>query len=110
MGNGGPRVTEPDPTQTGSSKKDYSFGQVAIRENICSFEQVKECLDIQNKLRGVGVEPKELGDILVEKGYMTPEQVAHIGKLQAQAAGGAVNLQIAAYEILSKIGQGAMGS
>ncbi|HEX7898981.1 MAG TPA: protein kinase [Planctomycetota bacterium] len=103
-------MTEPDPTQTGNSKKDYSFGQVAIRENICTFEQVKECLDIQNKLRGLGVEPKKLGDILVEKGYMTPDQVAHIQKLQSQASGGAGKLQIPGYEILSKIGQGAMGS
>ena len=108
MGNGGPRVTE-ESSATGS-KKDYSFGQVAIRENICSFEQVKECLDIQSKLRGLGVEPKKLGDILVEKGYMTPDQVAHIAKLQAQTAQGGGKLAIPGYEMISKIGQGAMGS
>ena len=43
--------------QGGVTKSDYSFGQVAIRENICTFEQVKECLDIQSKLRGLGIEP-----------------------------------------------------
>jgi hypothetical protein len=49
------------------SKADYTFGQIAIRENICTFEQVKECLDIQAKLRTLGIEPKKLGEILIEK-------------------------------------------
>lgn len=98
-----------DSTSSGN-KQDYSFGQLAIRENICSFEQVKECLDIQSKLRTLGIEPKKLGDILVEKGYMTADQVAHIGRLQALAAAGSSKLQIPGYEILGRIGQGAMGS
>ena len=88
---------------------DYTFGQIAIRENLCAFEHVKECLDIQNKLRGLGIEPKKLGEILVEKGYLTPEQVAQIARLQTTAASSR-KVTIPGYEILSKIGQGAMGS
>jgi serine/threonine-protein kinase len=93
----------------GGSKDDYSFGQVAIRENFCTFEQVKEALDIQNKLRSLGIEPKKLGEILIEKGYLTPEQAVQIVKLQAQSTA-SVKLSIPGYELLSRIGQGAMGT
>ncbi len=93
------------------SKQDYTFGQVAIRENICSFEQVKECLDIQAKLRGLGIEPKKLGEILIEKGYLTPEQAIQVAKAQTQTQNAAAQkLAIPGYEILGKIGQGAMGA
>ena len=53
-------------TTAGGAKSDYTFGQIAIRDNICTFEQVKECLDIQSKLRSLGIEPKKLGEILIE--------------------------------------------
>jgi serine/threonine-protein kinase len=93
----------------GDAKNDYTFGQVAIRENFCSFDQVKECLDIQNKLRSIGIEPKKLGEILIEKGYLKPEQAMAIAKLQVQG-GASTRIVIPGYEILSRIGQGAMGS
>jgi serine/threonine protein kinase len=91
------------------SKQDYTFGQVAIRENLCTFEQVKECLDIQAKLRTLGIEPKKLGEILVDKGYLTAEQIAKVSKLQSQGTAGGQKLSIPGYELLSRIGQGAMG-
>src|SRR5258706_7352601 len=63
-----------DTSSGAGNKSDYTFGQIAIQENICSFEQVKECLDIQSKLRSLGIEPKKLGEILIEKGYLSPDQ------------------------------------
>src|SRR5262245_3560739 len=99
-------------TSAGANKADYTFGQIAIRENICTFEQVKECLDIQSKLRGLGIEPKKLGEILIEKGYLTPDQAVQVAKAQAGAAAGAASgkLTIPGYELITKIGQGAMGT
>ena len=102
-------------TSGGAVKADYSFGQIAIRENICTFEQVKECLDIQSKLRTLGIEPKKLGEILIEKGYLTPDQAVQVAKAQASsaaasAAGGSSKLTIPGYELIAKIGQGAMGT
>jgi serine/threonine-protein kinase len=106
-------------TESGSfgSKQDYTFGQVAIRENLCTFEQVKECLDIQARLRTLGIEPKKLGEILVDKGYLTPENVVKIAKLQSQGGAPAApahgtasaKFSVPGYEVISKIGQGAMG-
>ncbi len=92
------------------SKIDYTFGQLAIRENVCTFEQVKECLDIQTKLRGLGIEPKKLGDVLIEKGYLSPEQAVQISKLQITSASQQTKLSIPGYEFIAKIGQGAIGS
>src|SRR4026207_1916970 len=92
------------------SKADYTFGQIAICENTCTFEQVKECLDIQSKLRTLGIEPKKLGEILIEKGYLTPEQAVQLAKSQmATASSGGGKLSIPGYELISRIGQGAMG-
>jgi serine/threonine-protein kinase len=97
-------------TSGGANKSDYSFGQVAIRENICSFEQVKECLDIQSKLRTLGIEPKKLGEILIEKGYLTPDQAVQLAKSQVQSMATSSKLNIPGYELISRIGQGAMGT
>ena len=92
-----------------ANKQDDSFGQVAIRENFCTFEQVKECLDIQSKLRTLGIEPKKLGDILVEKGFLNAEQVAKISKLQTEQSA-KQKFQVPGYELISKIGAGGMGT
>jgi len=97
-------------SSSAANKSDYTFGQIAIRENICTFEQVKECLDIQSKLRTLGIEPKKLGEILIEKGYLAPEQAVQIAKLQVQSASSSSKLSIPGYELISRIGQGAMGT
>src|SRR5690349_23879981 len=92
------------------SKADYTFGQIAIRENVCTFEQVKECLDIQSKLRTLGIEPKKLGEILIEKGYLAPDQAVQIAKLQVQSACSSSKLSMPGYELISRIGRGARGT
>ena len=97
-------------TSSAANKSDYTFGQIAIRENICTFEQVKECLDIQLKLRTLGIEPKKLGEILIEKGYLSPDQAVQVAKLQVQSVSSSSKLSIPGYELISRIGQGAMGT
>ncbi len=97
-------------TSSAANKSDYTFGQIAIRENICTFEQVKQCLDIQSKLRTLGIEPKKLGEILIEKGYLSPDQAVQVAKLQVQSASSSSKLSIPGYELISRIGQGAMGT
>ena len=45
-----------------------------IEEGLVKPEQVRECLALQNELRVRGVSPlPNLGEILREKGYLTPE-------------------------------------
>jgi serine/threonine-protein kinase len=97
-------------SSSAANKSDYTFGQIAIRENICTFEQVKECLDIQSKLRTLGIEPKKLGEILIEKGYLSADQAVQVAKSQVQSAASSSKLSIPGYELISRIGQGAMGT
>ncbi len=96
-------------TEPAGTKEDYSFGQIAIKESLCSFQQVKECLDIQSRLRGLGMSPKKLGEILIEKGYLTAEQAAEIARKQSMESTGR-RFHIPGYEVVARIGQGAMGS
>ena len=62
------------------------FGEIAVRENFATRAAVRECLEIQTKLKSFGVEPKRLGEIMVEKGYLREEDVRAI--LEVQRMGG----------------------
>ncbi len=61
------------------------FGEIAVREGFATRAQVRECLEIQAKLRSYGVEPKKIGEILVEKGYIKPADTLAILDVQRQA-------------------------
>jgi len=62
------------------------FGEIAVREGFASRGAVRECLEIQSKLKSFGVEPKRLGEIMVEKGYLRDSDVSAI--LDVQRLGG----------------------
>ncbi|MHC4607566.1 MAG: serine/threonine-protein kinase, partial [Planctomycetota bacterium] len=94
----------------GTPESDYTFGQIAIEHNFCSVAQVRECLDLQKKLSGVGVRPKKLGEILVEKGHLTSEQAAEVVRLQTRPRPSGIDISIPGYELLTRIGQGGMGA
>ncbi|MCI0343745.1 MAG: protein kinase [Planctomycetales bacterium] len=86
---------------------DLRFGQIALRNNLVTKAQLLECLEIQKKMAGLGIVPKKLGEILVDKKYLTEAQVRTIFRLQGQEGG---HRSIAGYQILEKIGEGAMGA
>jgi serine/threonine-protein kinase len=97
----------PEDTQ----KEELTFGQVAILQGYTTPERVRECLEIQEKIRSIGGKPRLLGDILYEKGYLTAEQINRIFQVQQAYQNQAKGiLNIPGYEILSKIGQGGMGA
>jgi serine/threonine-protein kinase len=87
--------------------KDISFGQVALREGLVTPAQLEECLEIQRKLKSLGVTPRKLGEIMVEKGYLSRGQVEGVLRLQRRLE---ERRQIAGYEIVSLIGKGGMGA
>src|SRR5581483_4764281 len=62
------------------------FGEIAVREGFATRAQVRECLEIQAKLRSYGVEPKKIGEILVEKGYLKASDTLAILDVQRQGA------------------------
>lgn len=79
------------------------FGAVAVMKGYCTQSQLDECLDAQGKLGEMGL-PEKIGEILVKKAYLTREQLAEVLKdIQG-------NPTLAGFEILEKVGQGAMGA
>ncbi len=94
-----------------SQKDELTFGQVAILQGFTTPERVRECLEIQGKIRSIGGKPRLLGDILYEKGYLTADQINRSFQVQQAYQNQAKGiLNIPGYEVISKIGQGGMGS
>lgn len=63
------------PTQ--QKKEDVLFGKVAIREGLATADEVNDCLRSQAKAESAGTFPR-LGEMMVEKGILTPAQVQRI--------------------------------
>ncbi|MBI3096857.1 MAG: serine/threonine protein kinase [Planctomycetes bacterium] len=97
-----------DPSTSPCSKEDLAFGQAAMKQRLVTTEQINECLEIQSKVQELGVS-KRLSEILVEKGHLTKEQAGSIQRSIAPEAGSGAT-QIPGYQLLSKLGQGAMGA
>jgi len=54
------------------------FGEVALERRFVSAEQLYEALTHQARLRVEGRMEKQLGQILLELGYVSEEQIAEI--------------------------------
>ncbi|MHC4597595.1 MAG: serine/threonine protein kinase [Planctomycetota bacterium] len=87
--------------------KHLTFGQIAIAYNFVSADQVLDCVIVQKKMKELGVQPKRLGEIMVEKGFITQDQANNIFKIQGREGG---HLQILGYKLVKKLGGGSMGS
>ncbi len=57
------------------------FGRIAIEKGLVTEVALTRALRFQEELRAVGIE-KLLGDLLVDEGAMTADQVAHVCRLQ----------------------------
>ena len=84
-----------------------SFGDIAVNLGYTTAEKVNECLEIQRKIRDMGVVPKKLGEVMIDKGYLTETQVRDIFQKQGLEGG---HTQIIGDKIIALIGQGAMGA
>lgn len=54
------------------------FGEIALEKRFVSAEQLYEALTIQANHRASGLLEKQLGQILLEMGYMTEEQISEV--------------------------------
>jgi serine/threonine protein kinase len=78
------------------------FGQVALSCGFITGQQLSESLGSQRRRR-IG----SVGQILVEKGYITAPQARQVGQVQQLHAGMAV--RVGHYELISLLGRGGMG-
>jgi tetratricopeptide (TPR) repeat protein/tRNA A-37 threonylcarbamoyl transferase component Bud32 len=69
-------------TQTIKAPEDLLFGTIAVREGYVSPAQIEECVKIQHERGGSKNPAAKLGLLLVERGYMSNEQVASILDIQ----------------------------
>ena len=63
---------------------DLLFGKIALAEKFCTQAQVDECTRLQLQLQSPHQPAPRLGDLLLEKGYLTAEQHARILEIQRQ--------------------------
>ena len=71
----------------------------------CDEDQIREAQEIRESIAEMGLVPPKLPEILIEKGYLTPEQSASVLQVQGGAKFG-----IEGYEIVSKLGEGLLGT
>jgi serine/threonine protein kinase len=94
----GPEETEPE---------NLNLGTVAVSLGFCTPDQVDTCVRVQHEQRGLGIVPKKIGELLLEKGYLKNDQLEESLRQQVQRA---VPAQITGYRFVNKIGQGSMGA
>ena len=54
------------------------FGEIALEKRFVSTDQLYEALTLQARNRVEGVIEKQLGQILLELGYMDEEQISEV--------------------------------
>jgi hypothetical protein len=60
------------------TKADILFGKIAVKAGMCSDEQIDECIRMQEEMQ----QRKPLGMIMLEKGYITEDQLQKIIEIQ----------------------------
>ncbi|MFH1231351.1 MAG: serine/threonine-protein kinase, partial [Planctomycetota bacterium] len=87
--------------------RSLNFGELAVELGYTTVEKVNECLSIQQKIRELGVNPKKLGELMIDKGYLSETQVKDISQKQGVEGG---RTEIVGYKILAILGRGTMGT
>ncbi|RME03147.1 MAG: serine/threonine protein kinase [Planctomycetota bacterium] len=95
------------PSSKTNMANDSVYGQIAVKKKFLTKEQFQQCYQLHRKLKAMGIQAKPLGEILLEKGYLTPEQHK---KILAYLKKQSQKIKIQGYEILKLLGSGGMGA
>jgi hypothetical protein len=72
-------MTDPQPTAAG----DLEFGQLLVKLNKATQNQVNKCLELQHKIAADGKGPvPRLGELLVSHGFVDAQTVQEVLALQ----------------------------
>ncbi|HLG42740.1 MAG TPA: protein kinase [Planctomycetota bacterium] len=80
------------------------LGEAAVKMGLIRTERLHELLELQRSLQASGLR-MPLGEMMLQKGFVNPEQLAQLLK-----AVGLPIQPIPGYQILARIGQGGMGT
>lgn len=89
-----------------SSKNDTVLGRVVIEQGYCTKQEVEDCLSML-KLSAEDSQPRTLGELLLGNGFITTTQLKRAKTAMEDTSG---LKQIPGYQILSKLGAGAMAT
>jgi len=92
---------------TDETTENTLFGRIAVREGLITERRLNEALRTQAKMESLSSLHMKIGEILLKKGFVSPEGVQRILSLQGR---GELVLPIPGYEILTKLGEGGMGA
>lgn len=93
-----------------SSLSSTEFYAYLISKQIITKEQLAECLKIQQELRAMGLPDRSVLMILLDKKYLTKEQMAQLKPMETGEAKSVSFPEIPGYELQKKLGEGGMGA
>ncbi len=85
---------------------DTIFGKMAVEQGLCTSEELKRCLEETEAQRKTS--PVLLKDLLIDKGLITKTQANRVNNTIKEARGVTAAHQIPGYQIMGKLGAGAM--
>ncbi len=62
-----------------AGSSDWDQAQRLIERGFCTLDQAREAIALQDRMREMGIAPKPLPQVLLEKGYVSPGQLAEAG-------------------------------
>jgi serine/threonine-protein kinase len=89
-----------------ASKTETTLGKIIVEQGFCTQEELGDCLSLQAELERQESH-RSLTDILVANGYVTQTQLARV---KAAVEEQKTFQQIPGYQIMSKLGAGAMAT
>ncbi len=54
------------------------FGEIALNLGLCKPSHIVDALCLQEEQRGYGANPERIGQILIQRGHLTTEEVRRI--------------------------------
>lgn len=91
-----------------ASKDDLLFAQTALKKNLISRDQARECLDAVAKATVAGV-PMSMDQIFISRGLLTPDQVEEIMVAMGRSGPRTKLNVVGDFRIIGKLGEGGMG-
>jgi serine/threonine-protein kinase len=85
---------------------DTAVARLAVERGFVTTHQVEQCRTVQGQLKALGI-TKTLGEVLVERGYMTAIQA---GRLKREVEAGDKTVEIGGFRLTGRLGRGGMGT
>ena len=92
-----------------TNREDLLIGEHVLVQKFATREQVDECLALVERMRAEMQLDMTLGDVLAKRGYINPAQLTALQQAFDPAAARRQNV-IPGYQLLERVGVGAMGS